>query len=186
MGDLLSSQTLAVWCQEDPATVQADPYAQELIATVSRYANWLAGRDGVTTDASGEILDPWEIATVPIDVHMVVLKVCKRAYENPTRVIQESVGPLGERVHEDQALGIEFTDEEIGVIVRHNPDGDPTGGDPRGLYTISIVDQDAVLTTSPLYVSDDQQIGLEMSTDPRPWMIPMFSPGDPGGDENYG
>ena len=196
MADLLTTATLAKWTQEDPAEVAADPFAVDLIAKVSLLVCFLGGHDGATTDADGIVLPEWSLTAdvpadaivAPIDVQMVVLQVCKRSYENPEQIIQETVGPLGQRVSDTQALFMDFTESERRTITKYNPNGDPTPEEGQGTVFVLPTTRGGETTlpqTSPLYVGDDQQINLASSADPREWMIPLFNPGDPGDDSNY-
>lgn len=181
MADLLTPQTLARWTQSDEAEVAADPFAVDLIDKVSQLICFIGGH----TEWSLEI-GPDQ---APIDVQMVALQVIKRSYENPGQVIQEgSVGPLGgDRVADVQALFMELTDSERATVAKYNPDGDPDGAEGAGsVFVLETTrgDEDPI-PVLPLYRSDDQQINLETSADPRPWMIPLFNPGDPGDPANY-
>lgn len=180
MADLLTTATLAKWTQSDPAEVAADVFAVDLIAKVSELVCFIGGHPDWT-------LEPGE-DKAPIDVQMVVLQVCKRSYENPGRVIQESVGPLSERVADEQALFMDFTESERKTIAKYNPDGDPTPQEGSGeVFVVPTTRgaEAALPQTSPLYVGDNQQVGLATSPDPREWKIPLFNPGDPGDDANY-
>ena len=100
-----------------------------------------------------------------------------------------SIGPVGgDRVAETQALFMDFTEEERRIIARYNVDGDPSGlvDDAGTIFTVSTSRGDeSTLSTSPLYVGDNLQVGLAGSADPREWKIPMFNPGDPGANENH-
>lgn len=204
MADLLTTATLAKWTQEDPVEVAADPFAVDLIDKVSQLICFIGGHDGTVLDPGGDgvtdFLPEWTLDTVadpdavmaPIDIQMVALQVIKRSYENPGQVLQEgSVGPLGgDRVSDVQALFMDFTESERRTLAKYNPNGDPTDveGDAGGEVFVLQTTRGSETTlpqTSPLYVSDNQQINLEISADPRPWMIPLFNPGDPGDDSNY-
>lgn len=201
MADLLTTATLAKWVQEDPAEVAADVFAVDLIAKVSALACFLGGHDGTKDDPASTtvpaekipewslVLDvPADAIVAPIDVQMIVLQVCKRSYENPGAVIQETVGPLSERVADTQALFMDFTDAERRALTKYNVDGDPTPGEDSGTVFVLATTRGAETTlpqTSPLYLGDNQQTGLAGSADPREWMIPLFNPGDPGDDNNY-
>lgn len=193
MADLLTTATLAKWTQNDPAEVAADEFAVDLIAKISALACFLGGHDGTKLAEDGTAIPEWDLVVgptlAPIDVQMVVLQVAKRSYENPGQVIQEgNVGPLGgDRVADTQALFMDFTDSERRTLVKYNVDGDPDPSEDSGvIFTVATTRGDDYLPqTSPLYVSDNQQTGLAESADPRPWMIPLFNPGDPGDDANY-
>ena len=203
MADLLTTATLAKWTQEDPAVVAADPFAVDLIDKVSQLIGFIGGHDGTVDDPDSTTTPPakipeWSLdpvaapdtAMAPIDVQMVALQVIKRSYENPGQVIQEGgVGPLGgDRVSDVQALFMDFTESERKTLAKYNPNGDPTVQDGAGeIFTLrtTMGDETTLQQTSPLYVSDNQQINLETSADSRPWMIPLFNPGDPGDDANY-
>lgn len=183
MADLLTPQILARWTQSDEAEVVADEFAGDLIDKVSQLICFIGGHPNWTLEAGDDL--------APIDVQMVALQVIKRSYENPTRVIQEgSIGPLGgDRFADTQALFAEFTDDERATIAKYNEDGDPTPQPGAGVVFVLQTtrgDETTLPQTSPLYVTDNQQINLETSDDPRPWMIPLFNPGDPGDDANYG
>lgn len=198
MADLLTLQALAKWTQSDTDEVVADPFAADLISKVSALACFIGGHDGTKTDSEGVAIPEWSLdmgpAQAPVDVQMVVLQVCKRSYENPGQVLQAgSVGPLGgDKVTDTQALFMDFTGAERATLARYNPDGDPTGVSAEGgqgqLFVMPTTrgDETSLPSSSPLYVGDDQQVGLAASADPREWMIPLFSPGDPGDDSLYG
>lgn len=195
MADLLTTATLAKWTQGDPDEVAADPFAIDLIDKVSQLICFIGGHDGTVLDEAGDLVPEWTLDQgpdrAPIDVQMVALQVIKRSYENPGQVLQEgSVGPLGgDRVSDTQALFMEFTDSERKTVAKYNPNGDPTDLDSEGgqVFVLQTTrgEETTLPQTSPLYVSDDQQINLETSADPRPWMIPLFNPGDPGDDSLY-
>lgn len=190
MADLLTPATLAKWTQNELADIEADEFALDLIDKVSQLACFIGGHDGTKIDANGDTIPAWDLVAgptiAPIDVQMVVLQVCKRSYENPGQVLQESVGPLSERVADVQALFMDFTDSERATLAKYNIDGDPNGSEDQGvIFTMSITGGEQMPTPTPLYMGDDQQIGLAGSADPREWMIPMFNPGDPGDDANY-
>lgn len=194
MADLLTTATLAKWTQEDPEDVAGDPFALDLIDKVSQLICFIGGHDGTKIDAAGDTIPEWTLdlgpTQAPIDVQMVALKVIKRSYQNPDQVVQEgSIGPIGgDRVAEIQALFMDFTDEERRILAKYNVDGDPSGivEDAGTIFTVSTSRGDeSTLSTSPLYVGDNLQIGLAESADPREWKIPMFNPGDPGDDSRY-
>ena len=194
MSDLLTTDTLAKWTQEDPAEVEVDEFAIDLIDKVSQLICFIGGHDGTKLDSDGVAVPEWDLevgpARAPIDVQMVALQVIKRSYENPGRVIQEgSIGPIGgDRVADEQALFMEFTDAERATIAKYNPDGDPDPTEGAGtVFTLRTTrgDDASMPQTSPLYVGDNLQTNLSASADPREWMIPMFNPGDPGDDSQY-
>ncbi len=178
--NLLTLGTLAKWTQGDAAAVASDPFAKDLIAKVSELVCFIGGHPDWTLDEG--------VDKAPIDVQMVVLQVCKRSYENPGQVIQETIGPLSERVTDLQALFMDFTEAERRTISKYNPDGDPTAQEGAGQVFTMPTTRGAETTlpqTSPLYVGDNMQVGLAESADPREWMIPLLNPGDPGDDANY-
>lgn len=193
MADLLTTATLAKWTQNDPAEVAADEFAVDLIAKVSALACFLGGHDGTKVTLDGVAVPEWDLVVgptlAPIDVQMVVLQVCKRSYENPGQVIQEgSVGPLGgDRVADTQALFMDFTERERNTLTKYNIDGDPDPDEDSGvIFTVATTrGPETTLPETPLYVTDNQQPGLAESADPRPWMIPLYNPGDPGDPNNY-
>lgn len=193
MADLLTTATLAKWTQNDAAEVAADEFAVDLVAKISALACYLGGHDGTKVDSAGTPIPEWDLEVgptmAPIDVQMVVLQVAKRSYENPGQVLQEgSVGPLGgDRVADTQALFMDFTDRERATLTKYNVDGDPDPSEDSGvIFTVATTRGDeTTLPATPLYVSDNQQPGLATSADPRPWMIPLFNPGDPGDPANY-
>lgn len=182
MADLLTPATLATWTQNDPAEVAADPFALDLIAKVSSLICMVGGHPEWTLEAGAD--------QAPIDVQMVALQVIKRSYENPGRVIQEGgVGPIGgDRVADAQALFADFTDSERATVAKYNPDGDPTPQDGAGfIFTLPTTRGDeTTLPTGPrLYVPDDQQINMTEDQSVYPsWDIPLFNPGDPGGQDS--
>lgn len=191
MADLLTTATLAKWTQNDAAEVAGDPFAVDLIAKISALACFLGGHDGTKVDSEGTPIPEWDLEVgptmAPIDVQMVVLQVAKRSYENPGQVVQESVGPLQESVTDVQALFMDFTDRERATLTKYNVDGDPNPSEDSGVvFTVATTRGDeTTLPDTPLYVSDNQQPGLATSPDPRPWMIPLYNPGDPGDPNNY-
>ena len=196
MADLLTPATLAKWTQNDTGEVAADPFALDLIEKVSALACFIGGHDGTKTDSDGNVIPEWDLVAgptlAPIDVQMVVLQVAKRSYENPGQVIQEgNVGPLGgDRVTDTQALFMDFTERERDVLSKYNVDGDPTpdSDDAGFVFTVATTrgDETTLPQTSPLYVSDNMQVGMTPDKSAYPsWDIPLFNPGDPGDDANY-
>lgn len=199
MADLLTTATLAKWTQEDPAVVAADPFAADVIDKVSQLICFIGGHDG-TKDDPASITDPpekipeWDLeigpTQAPIDIQMIALKVIKRSYQNPEQILQAgSIGPLGgDRVADIQALFLDFSDQERATIAKYNIDGDPSGDTDGGagiVFTVSTTrGSETSLPAGTLYATDDQQINLDISADPRPWMIPMFNPNDPGGQDS--
>lgn len=194
MADLLTTATLARWTQNDPAEVAADPFAADLIDKVSQLICFIGGHDGTKVDSAGVVIPEWTLDPgpnqAPIDVQMVALQVIKRSYENPTQIIQEGgIGPIGgDRYADTQALFMDFTDAERATVAKYNVDGDPTTPVGAGeIFTVPTTrgDETSMPQSSPLYVSDDQQINLYSTNAAPSWDIPMFSPGDPGDGANY-
>ena len=198
MAALLTPQTLAKWTQSDEAEVVTDPFAADLIDKLSALVCFIGGHDGTKYDDLGDVIPEWSLVAdtpvgavvAPIDVQMVMLQVAKRSYQNPDEILQDgSTGPLGgDRYSDVHALFMDFTDSERATLAKYNADGDPTPQDGSGVvFTIQTTrgDETILPQTSPLYIGDNLQTGLAESVDPREWMIPLFNPGDPGGDENY-
>jgi hypothetical protein len=179
MADLLTKNKLALWTQNDPAAVEADPFAAEVIDVVSQMAQFLGGHP-LWSLAPGDNL-------APFDVQLVVLQVCKRVYGNPDQEVATGVGPISSRVLDVAALLLELTESERAVLTRYHPDGDPLSPGHGGLWVLHTTQGDDVELTLPtLYVDDDQQIGMTPDESAYPsWSIPMFSPGDPGDPNNY-
>jgi hypothetical protein len=181
MADLITPQELATWTHTDLAEVTADPFATEVMKKVSDLARFIGGHpewtyNGVNPDNE-----------VPFDVLMIVLKVCKRTYENPTQVVQEgNVGPIGgDRVLDAAALLTDLTEAERATLAKYNANGDPDALKVELWVQPTTRGGPDLLTPAILYVGDDQQIGLAESDDPREWMIPMFNPLDPGDPNLY-
>lgn len=168
MAHLISFAELATWTQNDVAEVTADPFAEEVLDKVSGLVRFLAGQPD------------WELATAPFDARLVALVVAKRTYANPDQEVASGVGPISSRVLDVAALLLDLTDTERATLTKYNLDGDPNAG--GGLYLISIGSPAKVILDTVLYVGDDQQINLG---DELEWMIPMFSPGDPGDPNLY-
>lgn len=192
MADLLTTLELARWTGNEPAAVDADPFAAEVIDKVSQLACFLGGHDGTKLDPAGVAIPEWTLdpgdTLAPFDARMVVLAVAKRCYSNPDQVVQEgSVGPIGgDRVLDAAALLFSLTDSERATLTKYNTDGDPDGEEGE-LFTMRMQrGAETTVSTSPLYVGDDQQINLSLSADPREWKIPLFNPGDPGDNSLYG
>lgn len=194
MADLLTTNELALWTQREPTVVESDPFAAEVIDKVSQLACFLGGHDGTHFLADGVTVIPeWNNVEgnadrAPFDVRMVVLQVAKRCYSNPDQVVAEGgVGPIGgDRVLDAAALLLSLTDSERSTLTKYNDDGDPDGADD--LWTLRINrDADAGTAGSPvLYVSDDQQVGMDSTQSAYPsWDIPLFNPGDPGDPNLY-
>jgi hypothetical protein len=179
MAALLTTNELALWTQNDPSAVADDPFALEVIDKVSQMAQFLGGHPNWVLD-SGE-------NQAPFDVRMVVLQVAKRCYSNPGQVVQEGgVGPIGgDRVLDAAALLLELSDSERKTLTAYNADGD-TLDDAGTLFVLPTTrGPETTAKSVTLYMGDDQQVNLESSADPREWMIPMFSPGDPGDPNLY-
>ena len=159
---IITIEDLAKWTQSELDEVSGDPFAIDLVEKVSLLACHIGGHS------------EWMTASAPIDVWMVVLNVCKRSYENPGRVIQETTGPLGERVIEDQALFTEFSEAERATLGKYNPDNAAANG-PM-LFTISTdTSGPSRANTGVDYVFDNQQINLG---DVKSWDIPFTVQGD--------
>jgi len=168
MVDLLTKNTLALWTQRDPAEVEVDPFAAEVIDKVSQLAQFLGGNP------------LWDLAgganQAPFDVQMVVLQVCKRTYGNPDQEVSSNVGPIGSRVLDVAALLMDLTDTERATLTKYNPEGDPNTGDGQ-LHIVSIGrDPISTLPDSVLFVPDDSL---------SDWYIPMFGLNDPGSEHLY-
>ena len=177
MADLITTQTLAVWTQNEPTEVAADPFALEVVDKVSKLAQFLGGHP------------EWTLAgntTAPFDVQMVVLQVAKRTYANPDQETSTTIGPIGSRVLDVAALLTDLTDTERATLVKYNPEGDPNAA-KGGLWVLHTTTGDApTLKTVRLFVDDNQQIGMTPDESAYPsWSIPMFSPGDPGDPNLY-
>lgn len=196
MADLLTPRELALWTSstvgKSEAEVTADPFATEVIDKVSQMAGFLGGHDGTKTDAAGDVIPEWTLepgdTLAPFDVRMVVLQVCKRAYENPKQVVQEgNVGPIGgDRVLDVAALLLDLTDSEREILTRYNYDGDPSPEGSEVFVMETTRGDETTVIAARLYVSDDQQINMTEDQSAYPsWDIPMFSPGDPGDPNNY-
>lgn len=180
MTDLITPQELATWTQNDVAVVEADPLAAEVMDKVSKLARFLGGHPEWTYGGAPE-------TEAPFDVLMLVLRICKRTYENPTQIVQEgNVGPIGgDRVLDVAALLTDLTEAERATLTKYNTDGDPDGAKVELWVQPTTRGGPDLLSETILYMGDDQQINLSLSADPREWMIPMFSPGDPGDPNNY-
>lgn len=169
MAHLVTVAELATWTQNDPIEVAADPFAEEVLDKVSGLVRFLSGHP------------EWEIIDTPFDARLVALVVAKRSYSNPDQEVSSNVGPLGSRVLDVAAMLFELTDSERGSLTKYNPDGDPddVGG---GLWVQRTTTPPETRLDVVLYVGDDQQINLG---DTEEWMIPMFSPNDPGDPNLY-
>lgn len=195
MANLLTPRELALWTSstvgKTEAEVEADPFATEVIEKVSEMVQFIGGHDGTKLDPAGEPIAEWTlepgVTLAPYDVRMVVLQVCKRSYENPKQVVQEGgVGPIGgDRVLDAAALLLNLSETERAIVAKYNPDGDPDGGSDEVWVMETTRGEETTALSVKLYVGDDSQVNLESSADPREWMIPMFSPSDPGDPNNY-
>lgn len=178
---IITPQQLALWSQQDPETVAADPWALEVIQVFSDYARFLAGRDGTQTDSTGATVEAWTASTAPYDVKLAVLMASRRTYTNPDSETSSTTGPISSTILTEAALAGAFTDTELATIKGYN-----VGGDPSGLWVLHTTrGDDPVPVDEVLYVSDDQQVGLADSADPREWKIPLFNPLDPGSPALY-
>lgn len=192
--DLLTTETLERWTQNDPGSLAEDPLALELIDKVSQLICFIGGHNGSKLDAAGVTIPEWTLdpgpAQAPIDVQMVALQVIKRSFENPTQVTSEgNVGPLGGDSHLDAyALFADFTESERATIARYNPDGDPDGLTSGGeIFTLSTTrGDDSYLKPVTIYVSDNLQVNMTPDQSAYPsWDIPLYNPGDIGDPNNY-
>ena len=172
---LVTLSQLALWTQRAEAELEADPFATELITELSDYARFLAGRpDWVRIGFDDETT-----FEAPYDVRRAVLMAAKRTYKNPDGEVSNTVGPISSRILDQEAVTGAFTEAELAAIQGYNP-----GGAPDGLYVITTTRGDDPLPYDEiLYVPDDHQINLIPDDSAYPsWDIPMFSPGDPGGE----
>ena len=166
MADLITESEMALWCQSTVEALAADPFAAEVRSKVSAYVCFLAQQP------------LWTVDTVPIDVKMLTIRVIRRTYVNPDSEVQTGIGPISSRILDEAALAAAFTDSEIKLLETKIPDG--SGQD--GLWVASIGGADVLLQPT-VYLSDDSQVGLLDSADPRSWDIPMFDINDNGGPE---
>jgi hypothetical protein len=179
--ELITLRELALWTQNDVDVVTADPFAIEVIDKVSQMARFLGGQPTWTYGGPAE-------TDAPFDVRMVVLKICKRTYENPGQVVQEgNVGPIGgDRVLDVAAMLLDLTDAERATFTKYNDEGDPD--DAGAELWVQPTTRGGPDLTEPvvLYWADDQQINMTPDQSAYPsWDIPMFSPGDPGDPNLY-
>lgn len=167
MAALLSTEKLALWTQNEPADVAADPFAAEVIDVVSQLAQFLGGHPDWS-------LTPG-VNYAPFDVQLVVLQVAKRTYGNPDQEVATGVGPISSRVLDVAALLTDLTETERAVLTKYNPTGDPDGG--GGLWVLQTArDPASLMPEATLFVPDDSL---------SDWYIPMFSDGDPGDPALY-
>ena len=180
MADLITPAELALWTRTDLATVEADPLADEVMSKVSDLARFLGGHPEWTYGEGPE-------TEAPFDVRMLVLKICKRTYSNLEQVVQEgNVGPIGgDRVLDVAALLTDLTETERKTLTKYNEAGDPDEIATELWVQPTTRGDLETQSAAILYMGDDQQINLATSPDPREWMIPMFSPGDPGDPNLY-
>lgn len=172
-GPLVTPRELALWSQRPEAEVVDDPWATEVVEKLSDYARFLGGTDWSLEPATEDEVAP------PFDVRMAVLRAARTTYVNPDSEVQSSVGPIGSTILDAAALAGAFTEAEKATLQRHRPDGNPSGlwvqPTTRG--------EDPLPTAEVLYLPDDQQVNLTEDDSAWPsWEIPMFSPGDPGGE----
>lgn len=179
MADLLTKRELALWTQRELSVVAADQFATDVISKVSEMAQFLGGHPLWSLEPGDNL--------APFDVRMVVLQVCKRTYGNPDQVVQEGgIGPIGgDRFLDAAALLTSLTESERATLTKYNEEGDPDG--QTELFILRINRDAEPSSSSPiLYVSDDQQVGMDESESAYPsWDIPLFNPGDPGDPNLY-
>lgn len=180
MADLITARELATWTQNELATVEVDPFAIEVMEKVSDMARFLGGHPEWTYDGLDD--------AAPFDVKMIVLKVCKRTYENPTQVVQEgSIGPIGgDRVLDVAAMLLDLTEAERLTLTKYNPEGDVDTGKAELWVQPTTRGGPDLISAAILYLQDNQQINIGPEDSAYPtWDIPMFSPGDPGDPALY-
>jgi hypothetical protein len=179
MADLLTKNKLALWTQNEPAVVENDPFAAEVIDVVSQMAQFLGGHP------------EWSLVPgltyAPFDVQLVVLQVCKRTYGNPDQEVATGVGPISSRVLDVAAMLTDLTPSERETLTKYNPNGDPANPGGNGLWVLHTTQgTENLLLETTLFVDDDQQINMTADESAYPsWSIPMFSPNDPGDPNNY-
>jgi hypothetical protein len=190
--NLITDKELALWASTTESVITADEFAQDVIAKMSDYARFLGfgTGPGVTPQVLPAAYGWQTLEDAPFDVRLLVLKVCRRTYENVREVIQEgNLGPIGgDRVRDAAALAMELTETEREILTKYNPKGDPEleGGTGGGLWVQpTFVGDESLLVEEILYVGDNLQVNLEESADPREWKIPLFNPGDPGSPARY-
>lgn len=154
MADLISASTMATWCRVDVATLAGDPFATDIRKKVSDLVRQLAGHP------------EWTAETIPPDVQVLVIWVCKRTYTNPDQETSTNVGPLGSRVLDEAALAMSLTESERATLQDYN--GSLT--ETSGLWTLSVGGVGPLLEPT-VYVPDDS--GSD-------WMIPFMDPNDVG------
>lgn len=172
-GALITDRELALWSQTTEDVIAADDWAQELIAKFSDYARHLSKVDWSLAPVGADEVVP------SVDVRMAILAATRRTYVNPDSEKSTGIGPISSTILDSAALAGAFTESERALLESYNPDGDPAG-----LWVQPTTRGDFVLPVEEvLYVPDDSQVALTEADSAWPsWDIPLFNPGDPGGD----
>lgn len=153
MADLISANTMATWCQVPIAELAADPFATDIRKKVSDYVRLLAGHPD------------WTEATVPVDVQIIVIWVCKRTYNNPDQEVASGVGPISSRVLDEAALAMSLTESERATLAGYN---EALTESTTGFWTFGVGGLGPILEPT-VYLPDDSL---------SDWEIPMFDPYD--------
>lgn len=159
---LLTTQEMALWTQNDLATIASDPFAKEVNDKVSAYVLFLAGHP------------LWTRADTPLDVQNIILWMFKRTYGNPDQEVSSAVGPISSRVLDEAALGMNLTEAESAILAGYKAQVDDGTGSSDPLWSASIVG--GFPTREPVvFLPDDQQVNLG---DLEPWAVPYLEPDD--------
>lgn len=137
--ELVTTQELALWSQTDQATVDADPFAAEVLSKVSDYVRFVAGQD-ITT---------WTYDTAPFDAKLIALWMARRTYVNPDQEKTTGTGPISSTVVDAATLAMNLSDEERKTLEGYR------GDQPTGLWTMSMGGDGSTILKPTVYVSDD-------------------------------
>ena len=153
MPTLVTTQELATWSQTPLATVEADPFATEVLEKASGLIREIAKQP------------TWEIVgenPIPFRARMLALKVVRRTYVNPDQEISSTTGPISSRVADEAAMAMTLSDEDIALLESLQPGAD----EQDGLWTLGPGRGPVEMRTA--FIPDDSQPNLVG----EPWAIP--------------
>lgn len=138
-GDLLTLDKLILWVGEIPS--DREEFAEDVITEAS----------AVVREAAHH--EDWTINTAPLVAKRIAFQVAKRTYTNPDGEVQYTLGPMGGRVLDREAMGLYLTEEEEAALNALWPAEDvPSSG---GALWIQPIDASPPIPNGLIYLDDE-------------------------------
>lgn len=161
---LIDRDELTKWLRSnapDPSDVEMSDFLDVVVAAAE-----IVVRDAGSAD--------WTLATVPPRAQLIATLMAKDYFENPDRLISETIGPISERKVDDVVRGMRLSDDERTILAELAGLSPAISTGAGRLWTLGGTDERTVVRDT-IFVS----AGLPRSD----WLFPMFAVGDVGSPE---